>query len=344
MTATILVLALAVGPSQTDKQVTLATNSETPVGDFMVRAIGLLVHKDNVYRLSAHAPDEPRAISLLLQPTGDNSAVRKKLADLEGKGKQVIVTGVITWLPKGLQIKSDDDWVLGIVLSDEEQIRETFAPEASQINVEAKGRLTWKESRFRLIVRPQQKPAKELTLDLLLGDSKESTELVRKLDSLKTKEVIVESKLQWVPKGAKAELSDDYTLGLAEPIKVKPAESRKQPAQEKLTPEQAQAALLAMMRSKAGQELGWFQGEIPDEMAKMKIDDEQDGWFAWTAAFRFSPSQAIYTFVVRPKPGSRASTFEYEGSFVKKDGVWSATPPKLVRTILPSGEKGEPPN
>jgi hypothetical protein len=113
-----------------------------------------------------------------------------------------------------------------------------------------------------------------------------------------------------------------------------PSDSKEQ----KLTAERAKEALLKMMRSKAGKDLGWFNGNIPDEMAKMKIEEDKDGWYGWTAAFRFNPSKAIYAFVVRPKPGARACVFEYEGSFVTKDGAWSATPPKLVRTILQSGE------
>jgi hypothetical protein len=108
--------------------------------------------------------------------------------------------------------------------------------------------------------------------------------------------------------------------------------------EQKLTPEGAKEALLKMMRSKEGKADGWFNGAIPDEMAKMKITEEKDGWYAWTGAFRFNPSKAIYTFVVRPQPGTRASTFEYEGSFSHKDGMWSATSPKLLRTTLESGK------
>lgn len=101
-----------------------------------------------------------------------------------------------------------------------------------------------------------------------------------------------------------------------------------------LTPERAKEALLKMMRAQAGNDVGWFSGDIPDEMAKIEISREQDGWYAWTAAFRFHPSQAIYTFVVRPKPGVNARVLEYEGSFLRKEGAWSATTPKLVRTTI----------
>src|SRR5438128_7997949 len=281
-----------------------AKKAETPVGHLKAKAIGSLVHKDNAYRLSVHVPQAPKAIRLLVQTTAGNSTLREKLAYLNGR--QVIVTGEITWLPKGPQIKSDDDWTLGIKLTAADQVGEVFSPLAPEISVEANGRLTWKDPRFRLIVRPQEKPGKELTLDLWIGESEESKKLVRELDGLKSKEVIVASNLQWVPKRARADSADDYTLGFAEPIQVKGAKPRTQHDPEKLTPEQAKEALLMMMRSKGGQDLGWFKGDIPDEMAKLKIEEEKDGWCAWTAAFRFNPTKGIYAFVVRPKSGARA--------------------------------------
>ena len=73
-------------------------------------------------------------------------------------------------------------------------------------------------------------------------------------------------------------------------------------------------------------------------MAKMKIEEDEDGWYAWTGAFRFNLSKAIYTFVVRPQPGVRACVFEHKGSFVNKEGRWSATPPELVSTALQADE------
>jgi hypothetical protein len=99
-----------------------------------------------------------------------------------------------------------------------------------------------------------------------------------------------------------------------------------------LTPERAKEALLDMVRSKPAKELGWFQGDVPDQMAKVKIEEEEDGWYAWTAAFRFNTSKAIYSFVVRPRPP--ACVFQYKGSFVTKDGRWTATPPELVSSAL----------
>jgi hypothetical protein len=115
------------------------------------------------------------------------------------------------------------------------------------------------------------------------------------------------------------------------------ADKKDKPEKPDLTPERAREALLRMMRSKEGKALGWFKGNIPDEMAKMKIEKKEDGWYEWTAAYRFNPSRAVYSFTVRPRPGARTCIFEYNGTFLHKDGQWTATPPKLVRTILQSG-------
>ena len=108
--------------------------------------------------------------------------------------------------------------------------------------------------------------------------------------------------------------------------------------EETLTPERARGALLEMMRSKPGQEFGWFQGNIPNEMAKQAIEEGEDGCYKWSGAFRFHPGKAIYTFVVRPQPGTRACTLVYQCSFQTKDGRWSATVPELVSTALEAGE------
>jgi len=102
----------------------------------------------------------------------------------------------------------------------------------------------------------------------------------------------------------------------------------------KLTPEIAKSALLDMMRTKAGKDLGWFDGDTTDKMAEMPIEKSEDGWYAWTAAFQIHPAKAIYTFSVRPRPGARACLFEYKGTFIHKEGRWIAAPPELVRTVL----------
>jgi hypothetical protein len=102
-----------------------------------------------------------------------------------------------------------------------------------------------------------------------------------------------------------------------------------------LTPDRAKEALLKMMRSEDGRKLGWFDGAIPDDMAKMEIekDEERDGWYRWTGAYHFNPSKAIYMFHVASNPKSKPGFFQaYKGWFVQKDGACFATVPKLVMT------------
>jgi hypothetical protein len=106
-----------------------------------------------------------------------------------------------------------------------------------------------------------------------------------------------------------------------------------------LTPERAKAALLEMMRTKPGSDLDWFKGDVPDEMAKMKIEVREDGWCDWTGAYSFHLSKAVYSFVVMPKPGARACAFEYTGTFSIQDGRWVASPPILVRTAMQAGNQ-----
>jgi hypothetical protein len=104
-----------------------------------------------------------------------------------------------------------------------------------------------------------------------------------------------------------------------------------------LTPEQAKQALLAMMRSKPGQDLGWFDGDVPDEMAKMKVEPAEEGWYSWTGGVRFRPSESIYVITIQPQDDAQACTFEYEGQFMMKEGQWSASPPRLVSAAMPAG-------
>jgi hypothetical protein len=105
-----------------------------------------------------------------------------------------------------------------------------------------------------------------------------------------------------------------------------------------LTPDVAKKALLEMMRSKPARDLGWFDGDVPDKMSEMTIEEQEEGWYSWTGAFRFNPSEGKYWFVVRPRPEARVCTFEYKGSFVNTDGRWVATVPALVRTMMPAIE------
>jgi hypothetical protein len=103
-----------------------------------------------------------------------------------------------------------------------------------------------------------------------------------------------------------------------------------------LTPELAREALLELMRTDREGDLSLFD---PVAWAKVGIEKEENGWYAFGGSFRIHPARAVYTLTIRPRPGVRACRFEYEGGFVLgEDGQWVATAPKWVSSALQSGE------
>ena len=90
------------------------------------------------------------------------------------------------------------------------------------LRAEARGLLIWKDTGYRVIVRPQERPAKELVLDLWISEDKV---LVRRLEDLRGKPVIVSGNVVWVPKGAQVASDADYTLGFAQ-FEIKPPSAK----------------------------------------------------------------------------------------------------------------------
>ena len=84
---------------------------------------------------------------------------------------------------------------------------------AGYLKVEARGLLVWQDSRYRVIVQPQERPAKELVLDLWISEDKV---LARRLEGLRGKQVIVSGNVVWVPKGPRVTSDADYTLGFTQ--------------------------------------------------------------------------------------------------------------------------------
>ena len=109
-------------------------------------------------------------------------------------------------------------------------------------------------------------------------------------------------------------------------------------ADPELTPEACKHALLEMMRSKAGQALGFFEKKLVDEMEKVEVERKKDEYH-WTGAYRFDPpKKKTYVFFVsliddvpplRPHPkGYLIHLRVYQGSFELRDGRWIATVPE----------------
>jgi hypothetical protein len=105
-----------------------------------------------------------------------------------------------------------------------------------------------------------------------------------------------------------------------------------------LTPDLARQALLEMVRSKPGQFQVFGDDKTLAEISKMETVKEENGWYAWTGAFRFNPSEARYVLTIGPGPGVRACVFESEGTFVSKDNRWVAMPPTAERSALQRGD------
>lgn len=82
------------------------------------------------------------------------------------------------------------------------------------MRTEMRGRLVFRDMRYRVVVRPNagaDDVKKELVVDLRISEDKI---LVRRLDGLREKEVVVTGPLVWVPKGSSVTSDADYTLGL----------------------------------------------------------------------------------------------------------------------------------
>jgi uncharacterized protein (TIGR03067 family) len=109
-----------------------------------------------------------------------------------------------------------------------------------------------------------------------------------------------------------------------------------------LAPAAAKQALLEMMRSRPGKALGFFDGALVDDMAKLDVQMKQDGWYHWTGAYRFHPGKATYLLFVpfndrpqlRPPNGPLIHVRVFEGSFEMRDGRWTATVPRYKYAFL----------
>jgi hypothetical protein len=99
-----------------------------------------------------------------------------------------------------------------------------------------------------------------------------------------------------------------------------------------LTAKRARDALLNRMRSED------FFGFDPGEWAKEPVREERDGWYGFGGVFRLNPSARRYTLVIRPRPGVKACTFFFEGTFCLQRGKWMAAAPKQVRSALGGGK------
>ncbi len=91
-----------------------------------------------------------------------------------------------------------------------------------------------------------------------------------------------------------------------------------------LTAEQAKDALLRFIRANRATFIG---NPDPDKLAAIPVKPGTDGYF-WLGAFRLDLSNHKYSADIGfegPEP------YHYYGSFVERDGTWTAEPPSFQR-------------
>jgi len=101
---------------------------------------------------------------LLVRSNADKSPVNKVLQS--HKDCAVVLTGNLSWLPKGAQANSDDDYALGIVISAAAQLRrvDVFDTTAPYVKFEARGDPWGIDNSLYVRVQLQEKPAKKVTV------------------------------------------------------------------------------------------------------------------------------------------------------------------------------------
>jgi hypothetical protein len=114
------------------------TGDGTKLGFIKTQARGDLVRKGTNYFLVVKQYGF-RVVELLVRANADKSSLNNTL--LSHKDCAVVLTGNLSWLPKGAQVNSDDDYALGIVVSAEMQLRRSsvFDTTAPYVKFEAQG-------------------------------------------------------------------------------------------------------------------------------------------------------------------------------------------------------------
>lgn len=102
-------------------------------------------------------------------------------------------------------------------------------------------------------------------------------------------------------------------------------------AEPALTPEAAKQALLARMKG------GRSYGLTAEQWAQMEVGAGREGWHDFGGNFRINPAARKYTLWYGPPPEVKGCTFEFEGTFSLRDGVWVADDPVEVKSSLGGG-------
>lgn len=108
------------------------------------------------------------------------------------------------------------------------------------------------------------------------------------------------------------------------------------PSAEELTPDEAKAALLAMMQSPEGRAVDCFSdGQAAEALAARPVERDEQGGYAW-GPFSIHLRRRHYNLLLMPQPESGACTFEFEGTFAWRDQRWTASVPRMIAIMTPA--------
>jgi RNA polymerase sigma factor (sigma-70 family) len=190
-------------PAQKDTQENGKAGNAMNLGFIKIEARGDLVRKGADYFLVVKQNKFPTT-EWLVRSNVDKSAINKIL--LSHKDCAVVLTGNLSWLPKGRQVNSDDDYALGIVISAEAQLRRgnVFDTTSPYVKFEAQGDPWVIDNSFYVRVQLQEKPAKKVTV---FGQIRNMGQLMTVFPKLN--QATVAGYVTWEPKP-----SDEYAFRL----------------------------------------------------------------------------------------------------------------------------------
>jgi hypothetical protein len=139
------------------------------VGYIKVETRGRVIAKKNQdgstpYFLRVDQNQPAPAVEWLIRTKADKATVIRHVLDL--KDAEVVLTGNLTWLPKGARPDSDDDYALGFVIQEEAQLRRLDQKDQSPhyIKIEARGDWMIEDNSLVVLAQLQETPAKRVVV------------------------------------------------------------------------------------------------------------------------------------------------------------------------------------
>jgi RNA polymerase sigma factor (sigma-70 family) len=311
----------------------LQAGNATKLGFIKIEARGDLVRKGADYFLVVKQNKFPTT-EWLVRSNADKSAINKIL--LSHKDCAVVLTGDLSWLPKGAQVNSDDDYALGIVISAEAQLRRgnVFDTTAPYVKFEAQGDPWVIDNSLYVRVQLQEKPAKKVTVFGQIGNL---GQLMTVLPKFQAK---VAGYVTWEPRP-----SDEYAFRLPfidiDKLDPPPAEAPgnkggadKKPAAEKSVESAAKQekeketftawgkevdGLQAGLSFRPGEKRPYTHGETVKLVVRVRNVSKKEANIKYIPAFFFDRPPSVTDGEGKAAPQLRLPTEGHEGEYNRKE-------------------------